>query len=225
MHFEQGFSNLNYSIVSFLGVWFFLILAPTSSILPLEDPIFEHRIYLPLASLTTLAVLAAYTILGRIRSVKQRIILGCVLLAAAAIILGYRTHIRNRIYQNPLSLWGNIVDQRPKHARGHYNYGLELSKSGKREAAIEEYREAVRLKPDYSDAYNNLGAALVEEGNNLEAVRHYGQALRAKPDFWEARYNLGSALMNLEKYREAVICFREVIRIQPAFALAHYRTA
>ena len=61
--------------LGFLGVWFFLILAPTSSILPLEDPIFEHRIYLPLASLTTLAVLAAYTILGRIRSVKQRIIL------------------------------------------------------------------------------------------------------------------------------------------------------
>jgi len=211
--------------LGFLGVWFFLILAPTSTILPLEDPIFEHRLYLSLAAFTTLVVLVAYTLLNRIRSGKRRIILGCVLLISTTIILGYRTHIRNRIYQNPLVLWQSIVDQRPEHARGHYNLGFELSKSGRREAAIVEYREAVRLKPDYSDAYNNLGAALVEGGNALEAVRHYGQALRAKPQFWEARYNMGVALSSLKKYREAEICFQEVIRIQPTFAPAHHRAA
>jgi len=211
--------------LGFLGVWFFLILAPTSTILPLEDPIFEHRLYLSLAAFTTLVVLVAYTLLSRIRSEKQRIFMGCILLAAATIVLGYRTHIRNRIYQNPLVLWQSIVDQRPEHARGHYNLGFELSKSGRREAAIVEYREAIRLKPDYSDAYNNLGAALVEGGNAFEAVRHYGQALRAKPQFWEARYNMGIAFSSLKKYREAKICFQEVIRIQPTFAPAHHRAA
>ena len=211
--------------LGFLGIWFFLILAPTSTILPLEDPIFEHRLYLSLAAFTTLAVLAAYTLLRRVRSKKRRIILGCVLLTATTIILGYRTHVRNRIYQSPLVLWQSIVDQRPEHARGHYNLGLELSKVGKREAAIVEYREAVRLKPDYSDAYNNLGAALVEGGNALEAIRHYGQALRTKPQFWEARYNMGIALSSLKKYREAEICFQEVIRIQPTFAPAYHQAA
>ena len=51
----------------FLGVWFFAILAPTSSIVPLVGQTeAEHRMYLPLAAVVTLVVLAAYAALERL---------------------------------------------------------------------------------------------------------------------------------------------------------------
>ncbi len=44
----------------FIGAWFFLILAPTSSIMPIKDLAFEHRMYLPLAAVVLAVILAAY---------------------------------------------------------------------------------------------------------------------------------------------------------------------
>ena len=42
--------------LGFLGLWFFLILAPTSSFIPIKDMMFEHRMYLPLAAIVVLLV-------------------------------------------------------------------------------------------------------------------------------------------------------------------------
>ena len=49
--------------VGFLGAWFFLILGPTSSILPsLGEVAAERRMYLPLAAVVTMVVVGAYAI-------------------------------------------------------------------------------------------------------------------------------------------------------------------
>jgi tetratricopeptide (TPR) repeat protein len=50
--------------LGFLGAWFFLILAPTSSIMPIDDLAFDHRMYLPLAAVIALGVFAGYALLG-----------------------------------------------------------------------------------------------------------------------------------------------------------------
>jgi hypothetical protein len=46
----------------FLGAWFFLILAPTSSIFPLNQLAFEHRMYLSLAAVVVLAAAGGYVL-------------------------------------------------------------------------------------------------------------------------------------------------------------------
>ncbi len=51
------------SWVGFWGAWFFLILAPTSSILPIADLAFEHRMYLPLAAVVVVAVVGGHGLL------------------------------------------------------------------------------------------------------------------------------------------------------------------
>ncbi len=51
--------------LGFLGVAFFVILAPTSSVMPIADLAVEHRMYLPLAPLVVLAVLGGYALVGR----------------------------------------------------------------------------------------------------------------------------------------------------------------
>ena len=49
----------------FLGLAFFAILAPTSSFVPVRDAAFEHRMYLPLAAVTSGIVLAVHALLVR----------------------------------------------------------------------------------------------------------------------------------------------------------------
>jgi hypothetical protein len=44
----------------FWGAWFFLVLAPTSTVVPIADAAFEHRMYLPLAAVAVLAVMGTY---------------------------------------------------------------------------------------------------------------------------------------------------------------------
>src|SRR4029077_19247678 len=51
-------------LIAFWGAWFFLILAPTSSVLPISDLAFEHRMYLPLAAIVVLVVVGAHEALG-----------------------------------------------------------------------------------------------------------------------------------------------------------------
>src|SRR5207245_150608 len=54
--------------VGFWAAWFFVILAPTSSIMPVADVAFEHRMYLPLAAIVVMAVLGGHDLasaLGR----------------------------------------------------------------------------------------------------------------------------------------------------------------
>jgi hypothetical protein len=46
---------IRYPAAGFLGACFFLILAPTSSFVPVTDAAFEHRMYLPLAAVTSFA--------------------------------------------------------------------------------------------------------------------------------------------------------------------------
>jgi len=52
--------------IGLIGAWFFVILAPTSSVVPVEgQPMAEHRMYLPLVAVVTLTVIGIDKLWGR----------------------------------------------------------------------------------------------------------------------------------------------------------------
>lgn len=55
----------------------------------------------------------------------------------------------------------------------YYNYGVALTASGDRIAAINALRECTRLKPDFQPAYINLGRALEDAGQTAPAVTQW----------------------------------------------------
>ena len=69
MSLQQVWKN---TLVGFWAAWVFLNLAPTSTILPIRDLAFEHRMYLPLAGLAVLAVWGGYALLGRVAGATVR---------------------------------------------------------------------------------------------------------------------------------------------------------
>ena len=148
----------------FLGVWFFAILAPSSSLVPLVGQTeAEHRMYLPLAAVVTLVVLAAYAALERLgRRSAQAGAVALVLVVAAA--LGWGTYQRNEVYQSALAIWNDTVEKCPLNYRAYNGRGVAYYGKGQYDAAIKDYDKAIELKPDYADAYNNRGIAYQRQG-------------------------------------------------------------
>ncbi len=182
-------------LLGFLGMWFFAILAPSSSILPVaSETITEHRMYLSLAALVALVVLGSISLVGR------RAVVGFLALAVAA---GVYTHERNKDFRDELTLWRDAQRKYPSNARAHNNVGEILFRHEKREEAIACFQEAVRLLPNYIDALNNLGNSLTQQGQMKEALEHLELALRLKPGYAETHNNLGSTLYSLGRKPDA----------------------
>jgi tetratricopeptide (TPR) repeat protein len=204
-------------VVGFAGAWLFLILAPTSSVVPvILSPTAEHRMYLPLASVVALVVLGLDRLMGR-RSL--------ILFAAMAVGLGCLTIQRNKDYSTIVSIWSDTIKKRPGNERAHLNLGIAFSRTpGRMPDAITEYQAALAIKPDFAEAHCNLGDALSQIPGRLpDAVPEYEAALRIKPDYLEAHLHLGVALAKIPgRLQDAITQYEEALRINPGFAEAHF---
>jgi tetratricopeptide (TPR) repeat protein len=192
--------------LGFLGCWFFAILAPTSLVPGTIQMIVEHRMYLSLAAVVSVAVLGLCHWAGRY---------GLAASLALAVGLGWSTHRRNEDYRSAQSLWADTLARRPDNARAHLNFGKALAADGQIADATAHYEEAVRLKPDYFEAHICLGNARQLAGRVVEAVTEYEAALRLQPGIPSAHLNLGNALAQLGRPGEAIGHYEAVLCVQP----------
>jgi tetratricopeptide (TPR) repeat protein len=201
--------------LGFLGAWFFLILAPSSSAIPLADLAFEHRVYLSLAAVAALFVIGGYELC-------RRVALPVKLGVAALVVLGLGcvTIHRNLDYRSELSIWSDTVAKRPNNWRAQSDLGVALERDGRTTEAMVHYEEAIRLKPDYAIAHSNLGVALAKQGQIEEAVAQFDEALRLEPASANALYNLGLAFAKRGQSVRATSCYRRALLVDPYFALA-----
>ena len=182
--------------VGFLGAWFFVILAPTSSIVPVAtQTVAEHRMYLPLVAVLTGLVVGGCLMGQRlvrsgIISLKASQLIGGVLALSAVVALGTVTFQRNIDYHSELSIWQDTVNKSPANERALNNYGNVLAGCGRPVEAIAHFKKAIEIKPDYVDAHNNLGNALAGCGQFSEAIAHYRKVLDINPDDLIALNNL-----------------------------------
>jgi protein O-mannosyl-transferase len=200
-------------VLGFLGAWFFVILAPSSSIIPVAtEPAAEHRMYLPLAAICVLAVVALYRGFGR------RSFVAWIGIAAGLALLTAR---RNEDYRTVDSLWRATVRAYPRNAGAHNNLGGAFLAAGNWRAAIPEFEEALKLDPLMAGVHNNLGLGLGKEGREDEAAAQFEEAVRLAPTYQEARVNLAATLLQLGRFPEAIAQYAELLRLRPRDAGAH----
>jgi Flp pilus assembly protein TadD len=233
--------------LGFLGAWFFVTLAPTSSILPIATEVgAERRMYLPLAALVVLGVVAANALAqrwsgaaalsaqrwhgttvpsGMLRWHRASALSGIVLFVAVSGALVAATVMRNREYRSGVSIARTVVERRP-HGRAHHLLAVELMKAGQREEALMHLREAVKEDPS---AHYSLGVELFNDGKLDQAIGQLSEFVRQAPEVPEKNFvaltNLGIALASTGKADEALSAFRRALDVDPRSADAHRNLA
>ncbi len=209
-------------VAGFFGAAFFLILAPSSSLVPIvTEPVAEHRMYLPLAVLAALALLSLHAGLERRRRRRsphpssESAIVTLAVAVVLAVALGLATARRNQDYRTALALWQSVVAERPGNVRARNNLGSALLAEGSAAAATREFSEALRLEPDYVPAHYNLGMLLLDSGYPREAVPHLERALAGPLHVTEARLALADALAQSDRLAESLEQYRAVARLEP----------
>ena len=211
---------------SYPAAWFFAVLAPTSSFMPLWHPIYEHRIYLSLAGLAVLVVLGGYILLEHLAkrfSLTTRFghRAGFSLALAVIAVLILLTLLRNNDYRSSESIWRAALKVSPFNGGAYLGLGAALAAKGEYEEAIRCYQQAVIYEPQNVDAYYNLGNACDKLGRHDEAIAAFKEALKLRPDYTEAYNNLGVVYGEAGRYEEAVKTFKQVIANQPDSAEAY----
>ena len=211
-----------WSPVGFLGACFFLILAPTSTIMPIADLAVEHRMYLPLAAIITLIVIL---IDHRLRcKISLRPLISGSLVLVTTLVLIAATVARNHTYQSDLTLWESVLKVAPDNPRAHCSVAAIFQREGNYEMAIEYYKQALSIEINYYEALHNLGSALVELGHYDEAIGYYERALSYVPFFNRSGYklgitvlfrNIGIVLERKDNLREAIGFYQKAVQFKP----------
>jgi tetratricopeptide (TPR) repeat protein len=208
-----------------LGIgWFFLALSVESSLIPIVDLMYEHRVYLPFAGLSlSIATLLA---LGARRVAPDRV---AAITAAAglllAAVLGAVTWRRNEAWSSEVALWTDAVAKSPGKARPRHNLGVALNRLGRRAEAMSLLQDAVRLDPAYAQGHESLGVALGDAGRPAEAEAHFRRAIDLDPKLAEPWFDLGTLRFEAGRYAEAAPYFEQAIARHRAYADAYANLA
>lgn len=211
--------------VGFLAVGFFISLAPTSSFVPLKDLAFEHRMYLPLATVVALLVLLGDRLLDCVsaRAAVPAARAGWIKLAAVLVVVGVwggLTIRRNTDYRSAERMWSDVVAKRPENARALASLGVACAMAGRHQEALDAYERALRVDPRQPSAKANIGRAFSKLGRYEESVAAYREALEQNPGDTQVRYSLGIVLERMNRIGEALDCYRDVCRREPGHMLA-----
>jgi tetratricopeptide (TPR) repeat protein len=189
---------VKYRLVSFSIFWFFLTLLPESSFLPLEDVIFEHRLYLPLVGYSMFLVSSLYYLFG-----KKTFRMTGTVLAMLIICYSVLTYQRNNVWKDEFTLWDDTVKKSPHKAVGYINRGMAYSKRALLIRAMADFNQAIEIDPNITEAYNDRGYVYICFGDYIEAISDLNRALELNSNFAFAYYNRGVAYYHLGKYDKA----------------------
>lgn len=197
-------------ILSFGIFWFFLTLSVESSILPISDIIYEHRLYLPMIGYS----LCVISIIWLIFSSKRKSIM-FILLMIIIFSYGYATFNRNKVWKTRYTLWSDVVKKSPTKLRPWYNLGNIWKDKKEVNKAIQCYTKAQRINPNDPMVLSNLGSIFLEKGELDKALEYYGKALKIDPDHAVALNGLGSIWVYKGKLNKAKEYYEKVLEIKP----------
>lgn len=236
-----------------LGVLTFLVLlAPTSSVVPIDDRLAERRVYLGFLGL---ALVGAEFVsqMSEARWKKPA-------LAAVLLVLGVLTMARNRAYGSAEAMWASSVSANPENGRAHFqlayvyytqgrcgesaaqygdaarygktdyrllvDWALALDCAGDSQGALDKLRAATGLERD-SHAWSVMGMVLAKRNEAAKALEALDKALEINPSDEVAHVYKGNVYVMTGQREAAVAEFDAALKLNPAneAALAGKRAA
>jgi len=208
-------------LAAFGILWFFITLMVESSLVPIIDVIYEHRVYLPSAGALMALVALGFTVL---RNVSPKAVVA--FFAVVVCLFSVGTFLRNMAWRDNVSLWQDVAAKSPNKARAWGNLGVALSVAGRGDEAIGALNQALRLRPDYPSALYNLGRVYFESRNDpMTAIALLNRAIAAYPGGMEAYKTLGLAYVRTGQIDLAIETYRRALQVNPDSGSIRYNLA
>jgi tetratricopeptide (TPR) repeat protein len=200
--------------------WALLILAPTSTFMPINDVAFEHRMYLPLVGVLVLIVLGFDTLLRTVYAPRW---VGAVLLLLAVALLARQTIRRNEVYRSNTQFFEDALAKRPHNLRAIGAVAEIRTVEGKLDEAG-RMLDSMRNEQYNSRAYNLNLARWYTEMGQPEKARAILAAMVNDPlkfgwRFWANPYP--RLLIGMNDHAEAATICRRLIQESPKRPEAH----
>jgi tetratricopeptide (TPR) repeat protein len=155
-----------YPLASFGFFAFLVMMAPTSSILPIRDTVAERRLYFGILGL----LLITASLLSRVRMKRTSLTAA---LAVVLLIFTVATRSRAEAWSSAIALWRDTVEKSPGKSRAHFQLASAYSDAGQCALATGEYAKAAQSPLEKVIRYN----LLVDWGLALECAGQPDQAL------------------------------------------------
>jgi protein O-mannosyl-transferase len=206
--------------ISFGILWFFIALAPTSSIIPIWDLVAERRIYLPSIGIAIIVESSIFALIKYKNLKWKKPAMGFFL--SMLVVFSTLTLWRNFEYQNPVSFWQKEHVAAPNNLENLHNYLYRLTEAGQDEKVKSILSDLnwneIKSKNEFVDG-NSLDFLLrIMLHNNIE--QDYATLLAKKnvenhPGnvLFLHTYQLG--LMRTNKIAEALDAINQTLQINP----------
>lgn len=226
----QAFQPLN--LIGLGVLWFYLTIALESSVIPIPDVIYEHRVYLPFVGVAMAfsGILGIfYNVYNSYRHYKSY------MFATTAIwllLLSGATLRRAYVWGDEVLLWGDVYQKAPNKPRANKNYGVVLAARGQYQQGIARLKRAVELEPETADYWSNLGTAYLRSGDFQNSAPQFLKAFELAVGKsqktgvplgkTEAQYmnDYGVSLLQLGKAQESEDAFHKALEVEPTLYAA-----
>jgi tetratricopeptide (TPR) repeat protein len=204
-----------YPLVLFGLLVFLLLAAPTSSIVPIKDPLAERRLYLPFLGL----LVAGCDILRRLNVSSGAKVAAMV---AVLLVFSWQTFARAAVWGNPEQLWLDTVSKSPGKSRPRFQLAMIYFESRRCAEAVKEFAETERVstEKEYS-LYVDWGLAYDCLNQQELALQKFHQAVAMKTNA-HTRSLVGMALGKLRRYPESIDELDAAAKLEPNYDMTYY---
>lgn len=196
--------------------WFFATLAVESTIIPL-DPLYEHRLYLPMFGFI-LVLLGLFDLLPRRRTAP-------VALVVIVLVLLPLAWQRSRLWADPVAFYRDNLTKTPHSERVLTDLAANLLVTGRQTEAEPLLQRALELNPSYLAAFTNLIAVYSKQGRINEAFALARQGLEREPRSVDLLTALGALYFKVGDNSRALQAFDQALALNPHYALAQNNRA
>ena len=208
-----------YPLASYGFLVYLLLMAPTSSFVPIKDALAERRMYLPMIGLLLIVVAALDRIdLDRLHMGRRKL---AAAMGAVAVILAIATWQRNQVWASDVALWEDAAHKAPWNARAHFQLAHAYYMTGRFGAAAASYAETARLQQPNYDLLVDWGLAYDDAGQPDQALAKLKQAAALDPSA-HVYSQIARVYAKQSRWPEALDALAQAEKLDSGYAMIYY---
>jgi TolA-binding protein len=133
--------------------------------------------------------------------------------------------INEKKYLEAIGCLKVAIELKPNSAKAHCNLGNAYSFEGKKELALKEYQEAIRIDPDLAQPHFNLGVMMMDDEQWTQAIEQL--EISSRLNHLAIKYDsfiaLGICLKRLKRHDDAFEKYKSATNLRPNLAPAYFQ--